>query len=194
MEKLKKAISVIMAVVCLGALSGCSSSGNNLPMEERQFYLPHSSKSKLTDSKDDIVKQEGLKVQKDSTGNPVYATSKKVEVNGVLFEFEADFNDDDSLKSISYMSDLEEGLNSLDEEYEDMKEYFNTVYGESSDYEETNDGYNYDKKLKWNFYNEDNKECTLYYTYSTFDAEEFGSENIKSTGYLSIYMIMPLIW
>ena len=80
MKKLKKAISVIMAIVCLGALSGCSSSGNNLPMEERQFYLPHSSKSKLIDSKDDIIKQEGLKavsythldVYKRQTYNNIY--------------------------------------------------------------------------------------------------------------------------
>lgn len=156
MKKLKRAISVIMAIVCLGALSGCSSNGNNLPMEERQFYLPHSSKSKLTDDKDDIIKKEGLKLTKGYNDKPAYSKDK-VAINEVLYDIEMSFYEDGKMAHIFYHSQGENDANAYDEEFDDTVEYFREVYGEESIYNNTET----DSKAEWSFFAEDEKEYSI---------------------------------
>lgn len=176
MKKLKKAISVIMAIVCLGTLSGCSSSGNNLPMEERQFYLPHSSKTKLTDDKDDIIKKEGLKLTKGYNDEPAY-TKDKVEINGVLYSIEMSFYEDGKIEHIFYHSKSENELDAYDDEFDDTREYFNKIYG----YKSTYDGTVTDSQrgeVEWEFFSEDEEDYSIGLTNCAYDIPDHKSSSL----------------
>lgn len=137
---MKKVLCVLLAaVLCCGLLGGCNK-------KEEIDTLPHDDGIRLSDSKEEIIKKEGLKEENENGGViSGYPKSEKVKILDTEFECLYQFSDRDCIGTLRYLAPYN------DELYQKIKNLFNEKYGKEID----DFDISWDKPCAWEITNDD---------------------------------------